>query len=155
MLSAEGYLCLIDYVLVLLCVIHTASFSARSQNMYLSLQSLSSTNHLLHFSKSNCLEITSNKKKVQVFIVKSRVKISFFPLELFCSHDNSTGQTMAPTDIYQCYGNNTYQNVAEAVAVYFLGNDMREDFVQALVFRMDKAHKSEAQCSFILLLKQQ
>lgn len=63
---------------------------------------------------------------------------------MFCSHDNLTGQTMAPTDTYHCYGNNTYQNVAEAVAVYFLENDMREDFVQALVCRMHKARQSEA-----------
>lgn len=67
---------------------------------------------------------------------------------MFCSHDSLTGQTMAPIDIYHCYGNNTYQNVATAVAVYFLGNDMMQDFVQALVCRMHKAHKSEALCFF-------
>lgn len=36
---------------------------------------------------------------------------------MFYPHDNFTGQTMSPTDICYCYGNNTYQIVAKAVAV--------------------------------------
>lgn len=69
---------------------------------------------MLHFSKRNCLEITSSKNRVEMFIVKCRVKIT---LEMFGPYDNLTGKTMAPTYIYHCYGNSTYQNVAKVVDV--------------------------------------
>lgn len=39
--------------------------------------------------------------------------------------------------------------------MHFLGNDMKEAFGQTLVCKTHKAHKSEAQFLFIVLLKQQ
>lgn len=49
--------------------------------------------------------------------VKCRAKVLFFTVGIFYPHDIFTGQTMSPTDICYCYGNNTYPSVAKAVAV--------------------------------------
>lgn len=72
--------------------------------------------------------------------VKCEVKVLIFTVEMFCLHDNFTGQTTYPTDNWYCYGNNTYQSAAKAKAV--------EAFPRALVCKTHKTRKSEVQCSF-------